>query len=159
VLFLRSLSFALILPGSVTLLIPYFILSARGGIVVPPWGPAQYAAVLVIAAGAAVLIRCIADFARIGRGTLAPVDPPKTLVVRGLYRYVRNPMYVGVLGVLVGEALLFQSVPLLTYTAIWYLFVNLFVIFYEEPTLRAQFGESYEQYRRAVGRWLPRSMK
>jgi protein-S-isoprenylcysteine O-methyltransferase Ste14 len=155
VLLLRSLFFALILPGSVTLLIPYFILSARGGIAVPAWGPVRYLALLVIAAGAAVLIRCIADFARIGRGTLAPVDPPKTLVVRGLYRYVRNPMYVGVLGVLLGEAALFQSVALLAYTGIWFLFVNLFVIFYEEPTLRAQFGESYEQYRRSVGRWIP----
>jgi protein-S-isoprenylcysteine O-methyltransferase Ste14 len=154
VLFLRSLFFALILPGSVTLLIPYFILSARG-IVVPHWGPVQYVAGVVIAAGAAVLIRCIADFARIGRGTLAPVDPPKTLVVRGLYRYVRNPMYVGVLWVLLGEALLFRSVPLLTYTAIWFVVVNLFVVFYEEPALRARFGESYEQYRRAVRRWIP----
>ncbi|MGH7522024.1 MAG: methyltransferase family protein [Gemmatimonadales bacterium] len=154
-LVVRSLFFALILPGSVTLVIPYFILSARGGIAVPHWGPAQYVAAVVTAAGAVVLIRCIADFARIGRGTLAPVDPPKTLVVRGLYRYVRNPMYVGVLGVLLGEALLFQSVPLLTYTAIWFLFVNLFVSFYEEPTLRAQFGESYQQYRRAVRRWIP----
>jgi protein-S-isoprenylcysteine O-methyltransferase Ste14 len=155
VLALRSLFFALILPGSVTLLVPYFILSARGGIAVPRWGPVQYLAGLVIAAGAAVLVRCIVDFARLGRGTLAPVDPPKTLVVRGLYRYVRNPMYVGVLWVLLGEALLFQSVPLLAYTAIWFLFVNLFVMLYEEPTLRARFGESYEQYRRAVGRWIP----
>jgi protein-S-isoprenylcysteine O-methyltransferase Ste14 len=159
VLFLRSLFFALILPGSVTLLIPYFILSARGGIAVPRWGPVQYVACIVIAAGAAVLIRCIADFARIGRGTLAPVDPPKTLVIRGLYRYARNPMYLGVLCVLLGEALLFQSVPLLTYTAVWFLFVNLFVIFYEEPALRGRFGESYEQYRRAVGRWIPRRPK
>ena len=154
-LLLRSLFYALILPGSVTLLIPYFILSPRGDIAVPQWGPVQILAVLVIVAGAVVLIRCIADFARLGRGTLAPVDPPKTLVVRGLYRYVRNPMYVGVLGVLLGEAALFQSVALLTYTAIWFLFVNLFVIFYEEPTLRGQFGESYEHYRRAVGRWIP----
>lgn len=154
-LFLRSLFFALLLPGSVILLIPYFIVAGRGGSAVSKWGPIQYLAALVIAAGAAVLIRCIADCARIGRGTLAPVDPPKTLVVRGLYRYVRNPMYVGVLWVLLGEALLFRSGALLTYTAVWFLFVNLFVILYEEPTLRAQFGESYEQYRRAVRRWLP----
>ncbi len=152
---LRSLCFALLLPGTVTLLLPYFILSGRGGLAVHRWSALQYLALMLIAVGVAVLIRCIADFARIGRGTLAPVDPPKELVVRGLYRYVRNPMYVGVLGVLLGEAALFQSVALLTYTAIWFLFVNLFVILYEEPTLRRRFGESYEQYRRSVGRWIP----
>jgi protein-S-isoprenylcysteine O-methyltransferase Ste14 len=159
VLVLRSLFFALLLPGSVTLLIPYFILSGRNGIVVRQWGALQYLAVIAIAAGAAVLIWCITDFARIGRGTLAPVDPPKELVVRGLYRYVRNPMYAGVLCVLLGEAALFQSVALLTYTAVWFLFVNLFVILYEEPALRARFGASYEQYRRSVGRWIPRRTK
>jgi protein-S-isoprenylcysteine O-methyltransferase Ste14 len=154
VLFLRSLFFALILPGSVTLLIPYLLLGP-GGVVVREWGALQYVALIASGAGATILIRCIADFARIGRGTLAPVDPPTQLVVRGLYRYVRNPMYVGVFCVLVGEAALFRSGALLLYTAIWFLVVNLFVILYEEPALRARFGESYEQYRRSVGRWIP----
>lgn len=154
-LFLRSLFFALVVPGSVTLLIPHYILSGRGGITVPRWGGLQYVGMVAIAAGAAVLIRCIVDFARMGRGTLVPFDAPRQLVVRGLYRYVRNPMYVGVLGMLLGEVALFQSVALLTYTAIWFLIVNSFVLFYEEPALRAQFGESYVQYRRSVGRWIP----
>lgn len=157
-LFLRSLFFALLLPGSVTLLIPYFILSGRGGIRVLQWGPLQYLAVIGVAAGATILIWCISDFARVGRGTLSPVDPPSTLVVRGLYRYVRNPMYVGVLLLLLGEAALFQSRALLIYTGIWFLFVNLFVILYEEPTLRGKFGDSYDQYRRSVRRWIPRRM-
>jgi protein-S-isoprenylcysteine O-methyltransferase Ste14 len=147
--------FALLLPGSNTILIPYYILSARG-IAVPHWGALQIVGLAAIAAGGTVLIRCIVEFARSGRGTLAPVDPPKTLVVQGLYRYVRNPMYVGVTGVLLGETALFQSTGLLYYTAVWFAIVNLFVIFYEERTLRARFGESYEQYRRAVGRWIPR---
>ena len=158
-LVLRSLFFALLLPGTVTLLIPCYLLSGRGGIAVPQWGLLQYVALILIALGAAILIRCIVDFARIGRGTLAPVDPPRELVIRGLYRYVRNPMYVGVLCVLLGEAALFQSVPLLTYATISFLFVHLFVVLYEEPALRGRFGESYEQYRRSVGRWIPRRMR
>jgi protein-S-isoprenylcysteine O-methyltransferase Ste14 len=155
----RSLFFALLLPGSVTLLLPYLILSGRGRIAVPHWGVVAFLALGLILVGGAILIRCIVDFARVGRGTLAPVDPPKELVVRGLYGYVRNPMYVGVLGVLLGEAALFQSTALLGYTAIWFLIVNLFVMLYEEPALHRRFGDSYDQYRRAVGRWIPRRMK
>jgi protein-S-isoprenylcysteine O-methyltransferase Ste14 len=155
VLVLRSVFFALLLPGSVTLLIPYYILSP-GGIRVSHWGPWQLLGLAAIATGATILIRCIVEFARSGRGTLAPDDPPRTLVVQGLYRYVRNPMYVGVTSVLLGEAALFRSSALLYYTAVWFVIVNLFVIFYEEPTLRARFGESYEQYRRTVWRWIPR---
>lgn len=158
-LFLRSLFFALLLPGSVTLLIPYFILSGPQGAAVPHWGPIQFFAVAVIVVGATILIRCIADFARFGRGTLAPVDAPKDLVIQGLYRYVRNPMYVGVLLVLLGECALFWSRAMLMYTAVWFLIVNLFVILYEEPALRRRFGDSYDQYRRAVGRWIPGRVK
>lgn len=152
---LRSLFFALLFPGTVTLVIPYYVLSRRPSVVVSLRDPVTYLSLLVIFAGVAVLIQCIADFARIGRGTLAPVDPPKQLVVQGLYRYVRNPMYVSVLWILLGEAVLFQSQPLLIYTVIWFLVVNLFVILYEEPTLRRQFGESYEQYCQSVNRWIP----
>jgi len=156
VLALRSIFFALLLPGSVTLLIPYFILSRRA---VPHWDVFGLAGSIAIAVGAAILIRCIVDFARQGRCTLAPVDPPKELVARGLYRYVRNPMYVGVVLVLLGESALFRSTSLLLYTGVWFLIANLFVMLYEEPTLRARFGESYEQYRRSVGRWIPWRMK
>lgn len=152
-LVLRSIVFALLLPGTVTLVLPYVILSRRA---VPHWDAIGLPGVVAMLIGATILIWCIADFARIGRGTLAPVDPPKTLVVRGLYRYVRNPMYVGVVLVLLGESALFRSASLLRYTGIAFLIFNLFVMLYEEPTLRARFGESYEQYRRSVGRWIPR---
>jgi protein-S-isoprenylcysteine O-methyltransferase Ste14 len=155
VLVLRSIFFALLLPGSVTLVVPYFIVSRRG---VLHWDAVGLPGLVAIALGATILIRCIVDFARMGRGTLAPVDPPRALVIRGLYRYVRNPMYVGVVLVLLGESALFRSTDLLVYTAIFFLFVNLFVILYEEPALRARFGESYEYYRRSVGRWIPRRM-
>jgi protein-S-isoprenylcysteine O-methyltransferase Ste14 len=103
-----------------------------------------------------LLAACIWEFARSGRGTLAPLDPPRELVVRGLYRYVRNPMYLGVSLIVLGEALLTGSRGLMVYWIIWFLVVNLFVRFYEEPTLRRQFGQSYERYAHAVGRWVPR---
>lgn len=155
-LVLRSVFFALLLPGTVTLLIPYFILSRR---TVPHWDVIGLVGLVATFVGVTILIWCIADFARVGRGTLAPVDPPKELVVRGPYRYVRNPMYVGVALVLAGESALFHSTSLLIYAGVWFLIVNLFVMLYEEPTLRARFGESYEQYRRSVGRWIPRRVK
>jgi protein-S-isoprenylcysteine O-methyltransferase Ste14 len=91
----------------------------------------------------------------VGRGTLAPFDPPERLVVRGLYRYMRNPMYVGVLIMLLGEALFFESLALLWYAVIWFGVINVVVVAYEEPTLRGDFGESYDLYCRTVHRWVP----
>jgi protein-S-isoprenylcysteine O-methyltransferase Ste14 len=101
------------------------------------------------------LAACVWEFARSGRGTLAPLDPPTHLVVRGLYRYVRNPMYLSVTTIVCGELLLTRSLALFTYWVIWFACVNLFVIGYEEPTLRRQFGASYERYTEAVARWIP----
>ena len=106
--------------------------------------------------GVTLLGACIWEFARRGRGTLAPIDPPKHLVVQGLYRYVRNPMYVSVTTILLGELLIVRSGALLWYCAAWLVAVNLFVIGYEEPALRRQFGDSYQHYTRTVRRWIPR---
>jgi protein-S-isoprenylcysteine O-methyltransferase Ste14 len=103
--------------------------------------------------GALVLLRCVWDFFSAGEGTLAPVDPPRHLVVRGFYRYTRNPMYNGVLAVLLGEAWLFQSRPLLLYAAAICIVFHLFVILYEEPALETLFGDSYRHYRQHVPRW------
>jgi protein-S-isoprenylcysteine O-methyltransferase Ste14 len=111
---------------------------------------------LLIGFGALLLATCIWEFARTGRGTLAPLDPPRELVVRGLYQYVRNPMYLSVTMIVLGEVLLTRSRPLLGYWVVWFIAVNLFVIGYEEPTLRRRFGETYERYTQEVGRWLPR---
>lgn len=111
---------------------------------------------LLIALGAAVYTSTVWHFARIGRGTPAPIDPPKKLVVTGLHRYVRNPMYLGVLLALVGELLLFPSRRFLIYIAFFFTAVNIFVLVYEEPVLKQQFGEAYDEYRRAVPRWIPR---
>jgi protein-S-isoprenylcysteine O-methyltransferase Ste14 len=154
-LFLRSVLAAAVLPGTVTLLIPWLIVSRAGATPLRDWGAVQALALVPIVLGVSILVRCIYEFAARGRGTLAPVDPPKDLVVSGLYRYVRNPMYVGALILLLGEAALFRSTDILMYAAVWFLLVNLFVLFYEEPTLRRRFGESYDRYRGAVHRWLP----
>ncbi len=154
-LFLRSLFFAVLLPGTVAVLIPWRIVSRGSTAPLRDVAAMRYLAFVPMALGAAILLRCIWEFAAKGRGTLAPIDPPRHLVVSGLYRYVRNPMYVGVLTLLLGEAVLFWSVALLEYAAVLFVIVNLFVIFYEEPALRRRFGDSYERYRRAVHRWLP----
>ncbi len=155
-LILRSILFTFLLPGTVTVVIPYFIVS--GGRVDHPGSRALWCflGLLPIAMGAGILFWCIWDFAVAGRGTLAPVDPPKQLVVRGLYRYVRNPMYVGVMSILLGESLFFGSLSLLCYTLVFFTIAHLFVVLYEEPALLRQFGESYEAYRHRVHRWLPR---
>lgn len=117
--------------------------------------PVHWLGLVLMASGATLLLTCIWEFAASGHGTLGPPDPPKALVVRGLYRYVRNPMYLSVATLLIGEDLLVQKLPLLLYFVIWFAFVNFFVLAYEEPALRAKFGDSYEQYTRSVGRWLP----
>jgi protein-S-isoprenylcysteine O-methyltransferase Ste14 len=113
-------------------------------------------ALLPLGLGAAIYLRCVWEFATRGRGIPAPLDHPKQLVVTGLYRYVRNPMYLGVLLFLLGESLFFQYRDFLLYTLGWLVFVHLNVLFYEEPNLRRKFGSSYEHYTRAVGRWIPR---
>lgn len=95
-------------------------------------------------------------FAAIGLGTPAPVDPPKTLVVRGLHQYVRNPMYIGVALVIAGQAWLFHSPHIAIYLCCVLVIVHFFVLFYEEPTLKRQFGDEYEHYQARVPRWLPK---
>ena len=153
---LRSLFFTLLLPGSVTLLIPYLLLSSGIEPIPSRLEPFRFVGLVPILIGALILLRCIWDFAVTGRGTVAPVDPPTTLVVRGLYRYVRNPIYVSVLLIVLGEAILFQSLRLVIYAVILWLFFHLVVVLYEEPTLRGNFGSEYEAYLRSVGRWIPK---
>jgi protein-S-isoprenylcysteine O-methyltransferase Ste14 len=149
-LVIRSVAAAVVFPGTVTVAIPWLILQGSGQHT-PRWTGLALAAV-----GVAVLFRCIWEFAVSGRGTLAPIDPPTRLVVNGLYRYIRNPMYVGVVLILAGEAWLFWSVGLLLYAAGFFLVASLFIIFHEEPALRGEFGESYADYARTVPRWVPR---
>jgi protein-S-isoprenylcysteine O-methyltransferase Ste14 len=109
-----------------------------------------------VVAGAAVLVHAFTRFVVEGLGTPAPVAPPAHLVVGGLYRYVRNPMYLAVIGAIVGQALLLWRFNLLWYALAGAVAVAVFVHWYEEPTLRRQFGRQYDEYRRAVPGWLPR---
>lgn len=153
---LRSLLWTILLPGFFAGFVPLqFFGLAR--VQLSLGSPLHLVGLLSVGVGAALLMACIWEFARSGRGTLSPVDPPRELVVQGLYRYVRNPMYLSVTTIVFGEVMLTGSRALLLYWAIWFAAVNLFVIGYEEPTLRRQFGESYERYTREVRRWLPRN--
>lgn len=154
-LFLRSLLWTLLFPGFFAGFLPWRYFGVSN--VVFDWrDPLHLAGGVLVAAGVALLLACIFEFARSGRGTLSPVDPPTSLVVRGLYRFVRNPMYLSVSTIILGEVLLTRSTELFLYWLVWFAAVNLFVMGYEEPYLRRQFGESYERYARSVPRWIPR---
>ena len=152
---LSSLLWTILLPGLFAGYVPWEFFGVRDA-VLDLSSPLQWLGLLFILTGVALLVACIVEFGRSGRGTLSPIDPPKHLVVRGLYRYVRNPMYLSVSTIVLGEVMLTRSGALALYWLVWFILVNAFVIGYEEPTLRAQFGESYEEYLRTVGRWIPR---
>lgn len=150
---LNTILFTIFVPGTVIVYIPSRL---TGGFARPASCPLMWLGAIVITFGAAIYLRCAWEFALRGLGTPAPIAPTKYLVTTALHRYVRNPMYIGVFLVLAGEAILFRSLHLVEYIAFFCVVVELFVLFYEEPTLRRQFGESYEQYRRTVPRWIPR---
>jgi protein-S-isoprenylcysteine O-methyltransferase Ste14 len=154
-LWARALSFLIIAPGSITLLIPYYLLGARFFPTGTPSTTARIAAMLAIIGGSVVLLWCFGDFVRRGHGTPAPYDPPARLVVSGLYRYTRNPMYVALVGVLLGEALWCWSSSLVIYAAIVALAFHLRVVIYEEPKLMTLFGNEFLTYRASVSRWIP----
>lgn len=148
---LKTLLFTVIIPGTVTIYFPLLALAPTGP---ATWGVVQWAALLLIAAGVAVYLRCAWDFAVTGLGTPAPIDPPRKLVIHGLYLRSRNPMYVGILSILLGEAAYFQSSRHLLYAAVIFAMFQSFIVFYEEPHLRQTFGEAYIRYCRAVPRWV-----
>ena len=155
-LFLRSAFWTIAFPGFAAGYVPWRFLDVRD--VTFDWrNPLHLLGGLLVALGAILLLTCIYEFAARGRGTLSPADPPKELVVQGLYRYVRNPMYVSVMTILAGETLLVQSVEMLVYMLFFFTAATAFVIGFEEPYLRQQFGTSYEEYTRRVGRWLPKA--
>jgi len=152
---LRSLFWTALLPGMVAGWVPWRYVGLQEASF--SWrDPIQVFGLILIALGAGLLATCIWEFARKGKGTLSPADPPRHLVVQGLYRYVRNPMYVAVTTILLGELLIVRTTAFAVYLAGWLLAVNLFIIGYEEPTLRHLFGAEYEQYTKQVGRWIPR---
>ncbi len=155
-LLLKALGAVLVLPGSVLVLLPFLILgrnafAAFGADDVPFW-----IGLMTGGAGVVLLAWTILDFARRGRGTLAPWSPTERLVTSGPYRVVRNPMYLGVYLVLLGEAALSGSLAVLVWGIAFAAVSATFVLHYEEPNLERRFGEDYRRYCRAIPRWLPR---
>jgi protein-S-isoprenylcysteine O-methyltransferase Ste14 len=122
----------------------------------PGLGGMRYAGIVPLLGGLLFYLASAWNFVEQGKGTPAPIDPPKLLVTSGPYRYVRNPMYVGGVLILLGESILFTSIALLLYLCIIWLAFHLFIVLYEEPHLRKAFGTEYEEYFRNVRRWVPR---
>lgn len=151
-LLVRNLLFTLVVPGSGGVWIPWWILTR--GDATPQ--PVAWPAIALIAAGAALYLWCLWVFATVGQGTPGPWDAPRRVVAVGPYRWVRNPIYLAALLVVVGEAWLFGSLALLGYAGAVAIFFHLLVVGYEEPTLGRRFGETYAAYRRGVPRWIPR---
>jgi protein-S-isoprenylcysteine O-methyltransferase Ste14 len=151
-----SVFFLLLAPGTVAGLVPWWISRWRMHSAFLGFVGFRILGVLLIVAGITVLLDSFSRFALQGQGTPAPVLPTQHLVVSGLYRYVRNPMYVGVATVIFGQGLLLGDQRVLTYGAWVWLAFHLFVIGYEEPTLRRQFGADYASFCAKVPRWLPR---
>ena len=152
---IRTLTYATLFIAFVLVFLPARVLTWSGIHRPAALGVVQVAGVVVGLAGAALALWCILAFAVAGRGTPAPFDPPRRLVVSGPYRYVRNPMYVGAAAALAGAALFYQSLALVGYAALFVLVAHAFVILYEEPHLRRTFGEEYQTYCRRVRRWWP----
>lgn len=152
---LKTLLWSVFVPGTLTIVVPYLLLTSKIQLLPMRLSSLRFIGLIPIGLGALLYLWCAWDFTFTGKGTPAPFDPPKEMVVRGLYRYVRNPMYVAALLVLIGEVVLFQSALILIYAAIVFSVFHLWILFYEEPTLRRKFGESYEKYCRNVSRWIP----
>lgn len=150
---IKSLLFLILAPGMVAGYIPLMLLR-RGSQI--ETGIFAYLAFPLWVMGGIILLWSFWNFLIQGRGTPAPIDPPKELVVAGFYRYVRNPMYVGIFLILLGHFLWFKFVWLLVYLVIAFVTVHLFVTLYEEPTLKQKFGAAYEDYLKRVPRWIPK---
>ena len=151
---LGTIVFFFLAPGSVGGLVPWLITRWQ---LVPGWPtPLRVAGTVLVIVGSTLLVAAFLQFVREGRGTPAPVAPTEQLVVHGLYRFVRNPMYLAVGAVIIGQALLFPSLGVLLWAVVFAVAVAIFVKGYEEPTLRRRYGEQYAAYCAAVRGWWPR---
>jgi len=157
--FVRAVTYAALFIGFVLVYLPARFLS-WSGIVAPATSAApQVAGMIMVTIGTAIALWCVFTFVFIGKGTPAPFDPPRRLVIRGPYRFVRNPMYIGAGMTLAGAGLFYEALSIFIYTGIFFLITHLFVVLYEEPTLRKTFGADYETYFGRVSRWLPKRSK
>jgi protein-S-isoprenylcysteine O-methyltransferase Ste14 len=152
-LFLKNLLFTILIPGTVGVYVPLTIAHGSGSTTSQPL---MVIGILLLVTGAVVYTWTVWDFASFGRGTPLPIDAPRKLVVRGLYHFVRNPMYLGVILVILGWAGVFSEGWLLIYALGVGIIMHLFVVWYEEPRLQELFGKDFETYRDTAGRWVPR---
>lgn len=146
----------IIVPGAAVILIPWLILRQFGGGAPARLGPLEILALAGAVLGAGMVIWVSFAFVRQGHGTPIPVDPPAEFVANGLFRYVRNPMYVGALLILASEVALFRSWPLLLYAFLLWLALHTFLVIFEEPQLKRRFGAAYLEYLATTPRWIPR---
>jgi protein-S-isoprenylcysteine O-methyltransferase Ste14 len=151
-----SFLFLLIAPGTVAGFVPWVICHWQVQPAFLGVAATRWLGVVLMIFGLVPLLESFARFALKGLGTPAPVLPTRHLVVSGFFRHVRNPMYVGVVSTIVGQALWFADARLLAYAAVAWVFMHLFVVAYEEPRLHVTFGEEYDAFRARVPRWLPR---
>jgi protein-S-isoprenylcysteine O-methyltransferase Ste14 len=154
-LFFRALTYAVLFIALVLLYVPARLLAWSGMDRPMSLEFPQLAGMVIGAVGAAIVLWCVFSFVSLGRGTPAPFDPPRQLVIRGPYRFVRNPMYIGAGLALLGAALFYESLSLAGYVVVFLLVAHLFVLWYEEPTLRRTFGQEYDVYAKRVRRWWP----
>jgi protein-S-isoprenylcysteine O-methyltransferase Ste14 len=151
---IRNIIFTILHPGLVAGLVPFTILRGRSAGGLTNSGLLRYVGVFLFSVGLILLLSCIVNFAAKGKGTLSPLDTTKKLVVSGMYRFSRNPMYVGVTLMLIGEAVFFSSGILWIYTAAVFLAFNIFIVLHEEPRLKRDFGNEYLEYQKSVRRWF-----
>jgi protein-S-isoprenylcysteine O-methyltransferase Ste14 len=144
-----------VLPGTVAGWVPW-VYYGTGLALFDTSRPLYWLGLAVLLVGLTILFACIFEFARSGKGTLSPADPPKHLVVQGLYRYARNPMYIGVVTTLIGESILVRTSAMATYAMIVFIGFNIWVKIYEEPWLARTFGNDWTRYKAAVPMWIPR---
>ena len=154
-LLLRNLVFTILHPGLVVGLFPYLIAEPDiQNTFNTEFGIYHVLGFIIFLFGFIILFHCILNFAIKGKGTLSPIDPTKQLVVSGLYRFTRNPMYVGVMLMLIAECMITQSISLWVYSGIVFIAFNLFITLVEEPRLTRAFGKEYDDYKKNVRRWF-----
>jgi protein-S-isoprenylcysteine O-methyltransferase Ste14 len=156
-LWVKVILLFLLVPGIADIAFPWLILSKTNALTMPVFGWMQVLGLLLICAGLAVVVWVCQAFVRFGKGTPAPFDPPRQFVRQGLYRWVRNPMYLGAaILVPLGEALFFCSWWMVLYLAVLFLILHLYIVLIEEKELERRFGRPYLKYKRSVPRWIPR---
>jgi protein-S-isoprenylcysteine O-methyltransferase Ste14 len=154
----RALVYVSLFVGFVLIYIPSGLLASAGIIRPVSYGLFEVTGAIICASGAFVAVWCIIAFISIGKGTPAPFDPPRRLVVKGPYRFVRNPMYIGAILALSGAAAFYQSAGLFCYAILLLFITHFFILLYEEPVLRKKFGAEYDEYCRRVHRWMPKHL-